>query len=141
MKGRGDVRQAQHRPALSSSKVHPQLHPPPSLRRGFGRQASKGRGLLGNFKGFWLVFLLVFSYATIVPAEELLVAAAADLVYAFQKMDKPFGDAHGVKIKWIFGSSGMLSTQIQGGLGSISCVRKPGMGRSAAGERIGHREE
>jgi molybdate transport system substrate-binding protein len=63
-----------------------------------------------------LAFVCVLLSATTVPAEELYVAAASDLIYAFQKMEKPFGDAYGVKIKWIFGSSGMLSTQIQGGL-------------------------
>jgi len=90
---------------------------PPACAEASAGRHRRGRGLLGNFICFWLVFLLVLSYVTAVPAEELLVAAASDLVYAFQRMEKPFGDAHGVKIKWIFGSSGMLSTQIQGGLG------------------------
>ncbi len=64
----------------------------------------------------FLVFLCVLLSATTLPAEELYVAAAADLVYAFQKMEKPFEDAYGAKIKWVFGSSGTLSTQIQAGL-------------------------
>ncbi len=37
-----------------------------------------------------LVFLCVVVSATTISAEELYVAAAADLVYAFQKMEKPF---------------------------------------------------
>ncbi len=64
----------------------------------------------------FLFLLCILLSATIVSAEELTVAAAADLVYAFQKMEKSFEDAYRVKIKWVFGSSGMLSTQIQGGL-------------------------
>lgn len=63
-----------------------------------------------------LAFVCVLLSVTAVPAEELYVAAASDLVYAFQKMEKPFGDLYKVKIKWIFGSSGMLTAQIQGGL-------------------------
>jgi molybdate transport system substrate-binding protein len=64
----------------------------------------------------FLALACVLLSVTTVQAEELYVAPAADLVYAFQKTEKPFGDAYGVKIKWSFGSSGMLSTQIQGGL-------------------------
>ncbi len=64
----------------------------------------------------FLVFLCFLLSTTTISAEELSVAAAADLIYAFHKMEKPFKDAYGANIKWIFGSSGMLSTQIQGGL-------------------------
>jgi molybdate transport system substrate-binding protein len=70
----------------------------------------------GAVLSLFIVLISFLASASTVRAEELYVAAAADLVYAFQKMERPIGDAYGLKIKWIFGSSGILSTQIEAGL-------------------------
>jgi molybdate transport system substrate-binding protein len=47
---------------------------------------------------------------------ELLVAAAADLQYAFDEMGALFEKETGAKITFSYGSSGMLAQQIEGGL-------------------------
>jgi len=47
---------------------------------------------------------------------ELLVAAAADLQYAFDEMGALFEKETGAKVTFSYGSSGMLAQQIEGGL-------------------------
>lgn len=47
---------------------------------------------------------------------ELLVAAAADLQYAFNDLGALFAEETGAKITFSYGSSGMLAQQIEGGL-------------------------
>lgn len=63
-------------------------------------------------------FLLLTSLVTPAPAgipQELTVAAAADLVFAFKEIGPLFERAHGVKITFIFGSTGTLAKQIEHG--------------------------
>ena len=50
------------------------------------------------------------------PSGELLVAAAADLQYAFDEMGALFEKETGAKVTFSYGSSGMLAQQIEGGL-------------------------
>jgi molybdate transport system substrate-binding protein len=47
---------------------------------------------------------------------ELLVAAAADLQYAFDEVGALFEEETGAKVTFSYGSSGMLAQQIEGGL-------------------------
>ena len=47
---------------------------------------------------------------------ELLVAAAADLQYAFDEMGAVFEEETGAKVTFSYGSSGVLAQQIEGGL-------------------------
>ena len=60
-------------------------------------------------------FLAIF--ATIQPAKpaELLVAAASDAVRLEQSLGEGFRKAVGVRIRFVFGSSGMLARQIENG--------------------------
>ena len=45
----------------------------------------------------------------------MTVAAAADLAFAFKEIGPPFERAHGVKITFMFGSTGTLAKQIEHG--------------------------
>lgn len=47
--------------------------------------------------------------------DELLVAAASDLQYAFGELGKAFAEATGVEVQFTFGSSGQLAKQIVNG--------------------------
>lgn len=65
----------------------------------------------------WLAqvaFLLLFS-SGICPAQELTVAAASDLQFAFQEVAARFQKETGHNVKLIFGSSGSFFAQIQNG--------------------------
>lgn len=66
-------------------------------------------------KGLWMLIFSVFSLSQAV-SQEVFVAAASDLVYAFQEIKASFEEAHpGVSIKTSFGSSGNFHTQIRNG--------------------------
>lgn len=47
--------------------------------------------------------------------EEILVAAASDLQFAFSELGKAFTEASGVEVRFSFGSSGQLAKQIVNG--------------------------
>ena len=61
-----------------------------------------------------LIVFLIFSITQAFP-EELLVAAASDLTFAFNKIGKIFESETGNKIIFTFGSTGMLAEQIRHG--------------------------
>lgn len=66
-------------------------------------------------KGLWI---LIFSFLSpsLAVSQEILVAAASDLIYAFREIQATFEGAHpGVRIKTSFGSSGNFHTQIRNG--------------------------
>src|ERR1700680_5132214 len=60
------------------------------------------------------VFVLLF-VARLCPAQEITVAAAADLQFAFQDVAARFQKDTGKQVKLIFGSSGNFFAQIQNG--------------------------
>ena len=60
------------------------------------------------------VFVLLFT-ARLCPAQEITVAAAADLQFAFQDVAARFEKDTGKHVKLIFGSSGNFFAQIQNG--------------------------
>lgn len=71
-----------------------------------------------------LFVLLIFCFlvacgsspaATPTPAEPLLVAAAADLQFAFTEIGERFEAETGQKVTFTFGSTGNLTTQIENG--------------------------
>src|ERR1044071_1286606 len=54
--------------------------------------------------------------STTTPAhDELTVAAASDLTPAFEEIGRAFEAANGIKVVFIFGSTGMLTRQIENG--------------------------
>jgi molybdate transport system substrate-binding protein len=55
------------------------------------------------------------AFGTLLSAEEITVAAAADLNYALQDLARRFTAEHGQQVKLSFGSSGNLYSQIQSG--------------------------
>jgi molybdate transport system substrate-binding protein len=80
----------------------------------------QGEGMMRRTSIFFLsLILLLFMLAVpgIAMRADLSVAAASDLRYAFEELGKSFEEKVGIKVKWIFGSSGILSVQIQGGMG------------------------
>lgn len=66
-----------------------------------------------------LLLLLVFGVAcrgVRAPAStELTVAAAADLTPAFEEIGREFESAHNTKVTFVFGSTGLLTRQIENG--------------------------
>ena len=62
----------------------------------------------------WLLLLVVL-VVTCVTAEEITVAAAADLNYALNDLAHRFETTTGNKVKLSFGASGNLYSQIQSG--------------------------
>ena len=62
----------------------------------------------------WLLLLVVL-VVTCVTAEEITVAAAADLNYALNDLAQRFETTTGNKVKLSFGASGNLYSQIQNG--------------------------
>ncbi len=53
--------------------------------------------------------------STTTAYDELTVAAASDLTPAFEELGREFEAAHGVKVVFMFGSTGMLTRQIENG--------------------------
>lgn len=62
-----------------------------------------------------LAVLVLLSGVELCPAQEITVAAAADLQFAFQDVAARFHKDTGYNVKLIFGSSGNFFTQIQNG--------------------------
>jgi len=71
----------------------------------------------------WVIVVLLASLVSFVPSQgkggppqrELIVAAAADLVFAFREIAPIFEREHGAKVTLTFGSTGHLAQQIQHG--------------------------
>lgn len=66
-------------------------------------------------KIFLRSLLCLLLVSTICPAQEITIAAAADLQFAFQDVAARFQQATGHRVKTIFGSSGNFFAQIQNG--------------------------
>ncbi len=62
-----------------------------------------------------IVFLLLLFTALSSSAEEITIAAAADLDFAFQELAARFEKQTGIQVKLSFGSSGNFYAQIQNG--------------------------
>ncbi len=63
----------------------------------------------------WLLSLLASPAGAAEPRPELIVAAAADLAFAFREIGPAFERAHGAKVTFSLGSTGQLAQQIQQG--------------------------
>jgi len=61
------------------------------------------------------IVILLFSLGALSPAQEITVAAAADLQFAFQDVAARFQEDTGITVKLISGSSGNFYAQIQNG--------------------------
>src|SRR6185503_7177302 len=67
---------------------------------------------------FFLLTLLTFGFAcrgTRAPAQELTVAAASDLTTAFEEIGRDFEAREKIKPVFVFGSTGLLTRQIENG--------------------------
>jgi molybdate transport system substrate-binding protein len=68
---------------------------------------------------FFLLLVFVFGSAcrdTTAPASaEITVAAASDLTPAFEEIGREFQASHGIKVVHVFGSTGLLTRQIENG--------------------------
>ena len=53
--------------------------------------------------------------STSTPSNELTVAAASDLIPAFEELGREFESVHKTKVVFVFGSTGMLTRQIENG--------------------------
>src|SRR5215467_11249640 len=62
-----------------------------------------------------LLFLAACHRSSAPTEQELTVAAAADLQPAFEEIGRTFQSLHQVKVTFSFGSSGMLTRQIENG--------------------------
>ena len=60
-----------------------------------------------------LTFVFILLFLTHAFSEELLVAAASDLVFAFDEIGRQFEKDTGNKVVFSFGSTGMLTEQIR----------------------------
>lgn len=86
----------------------------PSARH-FGNQCRRGRR---QFHVLIIAALVAFSlcWARSAPAQEtILVAAASDLQPVLPELARRFKSSTGIKVEFIFGSSGNFSTQIRNG--------------------------
>jgi len=72
---------------------------------------------MGSFaRKLWLLLMMIFMLAGRgFAADEITVAAAADLNYALNQLASQFEAASGTKVKISFGASGNLFSQIQNG--------------------------
>src|SRR5580765_512475 len=69
-----------------------------------------------RIRGLWIaVILAVLSLVHLSSAQEITVAAASDLQFAFQDVAARFQKETGKSVKPIFGSSGNFFAQIQNG--------------------------
>jgi molybdate transport system substrate-binding protein len=64
---------------------------------------------------FWLLLLIFVAYEWAAAAEQITVAAAADLNYALTELAHRFESNTGTKVVLSFGASGNLYSQIQNG--------------------------
>ena len=71
--------------------------------------------LAGSMRRIWLLVLLVSFATCAIAAEQITVAAAADLNYALNELASRFEAKAGTKVTLSFGSSGNLFSQIQSG--------------------------
>jgi molybdate transport system substrate-binding protein len=62
-----------------------------------------------------IVFSLVPGCRTTTQTNELHVAAAADLIPAFEELGRQFEASHKIKVVFSFGSTGLLTRQIENG--------------------------
>jgi len=62
-----------------------------------------------------MMFLLVSSCRTTPQTNELHVAAASDLIPAFEEIGRQFETSHKIKVVFSFGSTGLLTRQIENG--------------------------
>jgi molybdate transport system substrate-binding protein len=66
-----------------------------------------------------LIILLIFASAcrntTAPAAAEITVAAASDLTPAFEEIGREFQAMHGTKVVYVFGSTGLLTRQVENG--------------------------
>jgi molybdate transport system substrate-binding protein len=72
-------------------------------------------GAFVRVRRIWLALLLAVWLGTFAVAEDLTVAAAADLNYAMKDMASRFEQKTGAKVKLSFGASGNFYSQIQSG--------------------------
>src|SRR5512146_1042959 len=63
----------------------------------------------------WILALLVLGTALVVQAQQLTVAAAADLQFAFHDLGEQFEKQTGIHVSVTYGSSGNFTTQIENG--------------------------
>jgi molybdate transport system substrate-binding protein len=88
------------------------------LRR-FLALESKLKNIPHGFAVSFLLTVLFFSVAcrdTTAPASaEITVAAASDLTPAFEEIGREFQASHGTKVVFVFGSTGLLTRQIENG--------------------------
>jgi len=63
----------------------------------------------------WILALLVLGTALVVQAQQLTVAAAADLQFAFHDLGEQFEKQTGIPVRVTYGSSGNFATQIENG--------------------------
>ncbi len=69
-----------------------------------------------KLRNLWIAVVFAFVFAVpLCKAQEITVAAAADLQFAFQDVATRFQKDTGKSVKLIFGSSGNFFTQIQNG--------------------------
>lgn len=76
------------------------------------------RALVTSLVVFALLTTLVFEWAcqrTTDPPPELTVAAASDLTQAFEEIGREFEASNKTKVVFVFGSTGMLTRQIENG--------------------------
>ena len=82
------------------------------------RLAKTSRRVVFNF----LLAVLAFSFACrgtrapeVASPSEITVAAASDLTPAFEEIGREFESSHKIKIVFVFGSTGLLTRQIENG--------------------------
>ena len=73
------------------------------------------RGTVRWFALLWILSLLGGHAAAGEPRPELIVAAAADLAFAFREIGPAFERAHGTKVTFSLGSTGQLAQQVRQG--------------------------
>lgn len=72
-------------------------------------------GLTVSFLLFGLLFGLACRGTTAPASAELTVAAASDLTPAFEEIGREFEASHKTKVVFVFGSTGLLTRQIENG--------------------------
>lgn len=73
------------------------------------------RGFIVSFLLIALLFSLACRGTTAPGGAELTVAAASDLTPAFEEIGREFQASHGTKVVYVFGSTGLLTRQIENG--------------------------
>lgn len=76
------------------------------------------RGVVTTFSVLTLLTTLVFEWACRRPTNQtpqLTVAAASDLIAAFEELGREFEATQKIKVVFVFGSTGMLTRQIENG--------------------------